>query len=428
MERLKNNWHWKLASLIIGFFLWSYVTAGVNPTQEMPLRDIPLELRNQQNLIQNDYTITGQDPQTLSVLVTGKRNQLGGLQPNDIIAVVDLSQYEEGMQSLPIRYESPSGIIITQTSAERVTLTIEKIITRSVNVNVEDLGQLDDNYILESMTATPQTVEITGSRSKVDAVERLVARVDISGLTEDRSSNVKIVPVNAAGDEVSDVTLSLSSVNVSLSILKQIEVGIVPNLRGELPEHIALRHVQVAPNTILVKGKTQIIDDLETISTEPIDQSQIFDDLERGVHLEFPDGVESVSGNSTINLKIDVDKKEDRTYEVPASQVTIQNGPAGVPTTLQNPAGTIIVTVNGFPADLDALTPAQINLIVDLTDNRQTTGIVSKSITADLPDHMSFVSASPRTVGIILGNQSSDEPSDVDLDEETPVESDQGSQ
>lgn len=420
MDRLKNNWKWKLASLIIGFFLWSYITAGVNPTQELTLRDIPLEMRNQQSLTQNDYTITAQDPQNLSVLVTGKRNQLGDLQPNDIVAVVDLSNFEEGMQSFPIRYESPSDIIITQTSAERVNLTIEKVVTRSVNVNVEDLGQLDDNYILESLTATPQTVEITGSRSKVDAVERLVARIDITGLTEDRSSNVKIVPVNAAGEEVPDVTLSLSSVNVSLSILKQKEVGIVPNLRGELADDSALRLVQVVPNTILVKGKTSVIDNLETMNTEPIDQAQITEDIERSVHLDFPDGVESVNGNSSVNLKIDLDKKEDRVFDIPANRVAIENGPVGTLTALQNPDATIDVTVNGFPSDLDNLSPLQIRLLVDLADSTQTAGTISRPLTVELPEGFTLVSTSPRAVSIILGNEESDE--------EPPEESSQSSE
>ena len=46
MKLLKHNWQWKLTSLIIGILMWSYITAGVNPTQSATLSDIPIRIIN----------------------------------------------------------------------------------------------------------------------------------------------------------------------------------------------------------------------------------------------------------------------------------------------------------------------------------------------------------------------------------------------
>ena len=366
MERLKNNWKWKLASLIFGFFLWSYVTAGVNPTQEMVLRDVPLELRNQQMLTQKDYMITRADPGTVTLTVTGKRNALGDLQASDIAAVVDLAEFEEGNQSFPIRYETPGDIQIVGSSSERVSIAIEKIVSRSVNVIIEEEGQLGDNYILESVTATPQTVEITGARSRVDSVDHLVAKIDVSGMTEDRSSNIKIIPVTKDKEEVNNVTLSLSSVNVALAILKQKEVGITPQLEGDLPEDIALKKVQLTPNSILVKGKKAYIDNLERIHTESIDQSLISDDYSSEVDLNFPDGIQSVNGSASTELKITVEKKEERNIEIPVSQIKILNPPDGAVVKFANENAVLKVTVKGFPSELEGISAADLDARIDL--------------------------------------------------------------
>ena len=50
MKLLKHNWQWKLTSLIIGILMWSYITAGVNPTQSATLSDIPIRIINQDAL------------------------------------------------------------------------------------------------------------------------------------------------------------------------------------------------------------------------------------------------------------------------------------------------------------------------------------------------------------------------------------------
>lgn len=398
MEVLKNNWQWKLVSLVLGFFLWSYVTAGVNPTQQVTLRDIPIELVNQEDLIRDDYLITLTEPSSISVMVEGKRNALGDISSEDVSAVIDVSNFEEGTSSYDVDFRLPQGVSMIDPSTRQVNLTIEKIITRSVDVQIVDEGQLADNLILESVIANPQSVEIQGPRSKVESVEYLLASVDVSGMTEDSSTNVRITPVDSEGSEVEGLTMGLSSVNVAISILQQKELPIVADLRGDLSDDISLERVHIVPNTIWVKGKTSLIEELEEIRTEPIDQTAIEDDINREVDLVFPDGIEPVADMRTTELTIDVEKKVEKTLIIPYSSIEILN-PEELDVELENPDDNLTVVVSGFPEDLENFEAENVNVRADLSKaEEEDNGNLLVPVEFQVTDRISLVSSNPREI------------------------------
>lgn len=255
MKRLKHNWQWKLTSLLIGFFLWSYISAGVNPTQTVTFSDIPVEIINQEVLNRENYEVVEMNPAKVSASFTGKRNALGTVRPENLHAVVDARELGEGQQIVTARVKVPGDLILSKTMNTQISIKVEKIITRSVSVLVDDQGTVGDNFILESVTPTPQSVTITGARSKVNQVHHLRASIDVSGMSEDSSSNVKLTPVNQKGAEVDGVKMSISSANVSISVLKQKEVPVTVRLVGNAKEDTRLQQVQALPAKLLIKGK-----------------------------------------------------------------------------------------------------------------------------------------------------------------------------
>ena len=102
MKLLKHNWQWKVTSLIIGILMWSYITAGVNPTQSTTLSDIPIRAINQDVLEEKGLKITEMEIRQVSMRIMGKRNDLGSLDRNYVIATVDVGSLKEGVQSVLI--------------------------------------------------------------------------------------------------------------------------------------------------------------------------------------------------------------------------------------------------------------------------------------------------------------------------------------
>ncbi len=392
MELLKNNWKWKLTSLIIGILMWSYITAGVNPTQSMTLSDIPITVQNQDDLTSNSEQITAMEFDRVSLKVTAKRNELSNLNRNTVTASIDASRLEEGSQSVSVHFVAPANVVINETSFDRMQVTVEKIVTGERKVVVQQEGTLPKLYVLNGLSVTPEYIEISGPRSLVDKVHHVEAKVRLDGLTEDTSSNVTVVPVDQHGNTVSGVTLSLGAVNISALIVKQKEVPIKLVFTGQSPEGLRVREATIAPKTVLVMGSAKDVDAVSSLSTVPLDRSQIVKDGAVPVKIVFPDGITPVNDEVTYNAQLTFETQEERTVNVPIERIKYQNA-AGLAAQVTDEAKQIAVRIKGYGSDLDAVSVQNLELSVDLKDLQP--GLQSVPVHVALPEGITFVSATP---------------------------------
>lgn len=400
MNRLKNNWQWKLISLVVGFLLWSYVTAAVNPTQSLVLRDVAIEVHNQESLEAKKYVITKIDPQVVSVRVAGKRNDLGTVTSKDVKAVIDAANLEEGTHVAYIKYDRPSNVVIDHAATNSITVSIEKIVTRNMDITIEQTGQISDDYMLESITSTPQTMEVTGARSSVNSVAKLVAKIDVDNLSRDRSSNVKVIPVDEEGKEITDVKLSLSSVNIALSVLKQKEVPIIIDAAGETVGKIGIKSMQVTPSTLRVKGKNSAIDKLIGLKTETIDLSSITEDVEKDIDVIFPDNIAPVEDIKKVKLGIKLEKMQDSVYEIPLTQVDISSLPPTYSLAYDSKDKVINVTLNGLPSKLEKIKRTDIEVSLELDSAKE--GKFSLTPVITVPDGVELKASNPENIDVVI--------------------------
>lgn len=365
MKILKNNWKWKLTSLIIGIFMWSYITAGVNPTQSMTISGIPLVIQNQDALNRNEFAITDIDVRFVSVKVTGKRNDLGRIKKNDITAAIDAEELKEGVQTAAISYTSPQNVVINETSDSTSRITVEKIITESRPVTVKQSGELQPQYILNAITVTPENLDLTGPRSLLDRVKEVIAMVDVSNLEGDISANKNVVAVDEAGNELEGVSLSLASVNISCSISKQKEVPIELELSGQEADNIKIKDIKPVPNTVLVKGKPEIIDALDKVKTKTIERSKLIREGTYPISINYPEGVQPVKEDINFKADLALEKEEEKKINIKSPNFEIDNLSRGSKGTVIDPPAEVVITIKGFPSDLEDIAEDKISLYLN---------------------------------------------------------------
>lgn len=384
MKLLKHNWQWKLTSLIIGILMWSYITAGVNPTQSATLSDIPIRIINQDALEEKELKITEMEFEQTSLRILGKRNDLGSLDRNFVVASIDASTLKEGTQAVPIRFSVPANVMINETANSRVQVQVEKVITKSRTVNIKETGTLADNYVLRGLAATPQSIEVTGPRSAVERVAKVNVVINLNGLTADTSANLQVHPVDENDNTVEGINLSLSSVNVSATISKQKEVPVQLQLgtpKGQEPK-VRVRQSAVTPNTVLVMGKTADIDKLTAIPTQPLALSKVTKDGLFPVTLRFPDGITPVNDKLEYKAQITLDVREERSFSVNVDRIQSKNGGS----LKARPAGdvkTITLRLEGYKNDLDALHDSDMVITANLTGVG--TGLQTLPLEVNLP-------------------------------------------
>ncbi|NLT67897.1 MAG: hypothetical protein GXX84_14945 [Acidobacteria bacterium] len=188
-EYLLENWTLKATSLLLALILWLFVRG--EPGGPERVVSVPLEVQ-----LPRLMEITNERPNTVEVTLRGAMNTWFN-QPLPT-CVVDLQGYGEGRHVIPltpetVRTAKGSGIEVMQVTPARVTLVLERTISREVPITVPVAGEPPDGYELYRKFVRPSSVIVTGPRTHIERVAEVTTDpVSLEGLTQMSRSFVNL--------------------------------------------------------------------------------------------------------------------------------------------------------------------------------------------------------------------------------------------
>lgn len=169
----------KLVSFLIAILMWYGVAH--DPVSEMSLQ-VPVEFARPPKDL--DYT-SDLIPQA-QIRLRGPARLLRELPQESVHAVIDLQGAVTGERTYNLdtsHIKVPHGIEVMQVTPNRVRLIFDYRATRQIPVTPRVVGTLPPGYRIESVTASPSMLTITGPARHVNAVERAVTdAVDVTGI------------------------------------------------------------------------------------------------------------------------------------------------------------------------------------------------------------------------------------------------------
>jgi YbbR domain-containing protein len=189
---MRNIWPFrhiglKALSLALGVLLWVVVSG--EETVERGLR-VPLELQQ----VPAGLELQGDVPATVDVRVRGASGTLSRIGPGDVVAVLELRNAQTGRRLFPLtpdQVRMPFGVEIVQVTPSTIALTFEVSASRMVPVVPAVDGRPAAGYVIGTLTADPNEVEVVGPESAVRrAAEVLTEPVSVAGAREPVLANV----------------------------------------------------------------------------------------------------------------------------------------------------------------------------------------------------------------------------------------------
>jgi YbbR domain-containing protein len=156
----------KLSALALALLLFAL---SRQPIIDIRLSGVPLEFRGQSP----NVVISGDVEQTVSVRLSGPRDIMRSLTPNQISVIADLTNKEPGERVVQLRPEDVSrpdddNIQVLQVEPASIKLRLEPKVLKRVKVEPQFMGQVDEGLEVYKVTAEPSTVEIEGPDSQVN--------------------------------------------------------------------------------------------------------------------------------------------------------------------------------------------------------------------------------------------------------------------
>jgi YbbR domain-containing protein len=299
--RLLHQWPLKVTAIFISAALWVYVLNQQNPviTRDFSL---PVSAVNPPKHLE----LLALEPEKISVTLRGRASLLDRPIPS-LQLRADLSAGQVGAQDVPVQVIGcPPGIEVVALSHDYVKVRLDLSVSARRPVIVETPGLPAEGYRAHPAKADPDSVSVIGPASMIQRVAKVVATLDISGLSASARQLVTVQPRDEVGLTVPRVRVQPEQVQVLVPI-RPVDVKLLPiwpDLTDAAPGY-RLEHLSVRPPSVVVSASPHVLRALQTVRTDLIDIRDLRGSGIFSVRLRVPNGV-TILGPASAQVNITV--------------------------------------------------------------------------------------------------------------------------
>lgn len=375
-ERLKTmftrNIGMKLLSVVLAFFIWIIIMSVSNPYITMTIDDIPVERRNVDAVEAENMVYETLSGDTVSIRIKGMRSEIENLTALDFEAYVDFAEIG-WVNAVPIHVEPKDKALeeymeITNQSDDVMSIHLVEYAKDMVMVEVRLINVPDDYYAYCSSSSS-KLIEVSGAKTQVEGVEKLVATVDASGYTTDFMTYVRVHAYDAKGVEIdsSKVSIAQDIVQVDIEVLPVKEVPLVIDTSEvTIAEGFGLARVEYSPKEIQIAAERELLDTIDSIVI-PYKSDTLLQSKEEEIDLTkyLPEGVFLKSETTVMYLKLVVERLVSKDISINTTDIEVRGLPEQFG--LSIPSSKVTLQLNGLEEELETLTADDIALYIDMT-------------------------------------------------------------
>lgn len=361
INKLKNNSKIKIISLLSAMVLWMYVMAIVDPEETKLFENIPVTITNKNELNERDLVIYPEQDLTTNIYVTGKLSNLKKVTKDDINVYGQINNPLEGNNEIYLKVSTSQRVNYDFKNPVMI-VTLEKIISEDKSIKVDITGSGKNNVDNIMLQDNIDKVSISGPRSLVNKVKRVVGTVKVSGESNNFSQSIKLEPVDANGKVVEGVELEKDSVNVNITLLTQKTVPITLKLSDNSESGV---NYTMSQNTVTIKGKKDIVDSINDIETQPVKLSEILPGTSKDIYLQVPSGITIETKYITIKKNSEENAVAEYTYT--AENIEIRNNTENIDKSKIKFPNSINVSIE-YLQSIGSINKDDIKLYIDLNE------------------------------------------------------------
>lgn len=389
-------------SVLIAVGIWAYVIGETNPTDTKTYRDIPIQFLGEESLDENDLAVLDVSAESLHVTVTGTRANVNRLRPGDITASVNLEEAAKGENQLRVNIRVPDNIELEDKSLNKVTVTVEAKIEKEIDVLPQYEGVFSTDQEPITVELSRSKVTVTGAQSLVEQVDHASALVQEGEVTDKlKTIACRLEPVNKGGEVVERVKLSAGLVQVTTELgtakTVPLKVPVVDLSDGTLEKSVS------APKTITIKGKSSVLESIESVTAEAIDLTDVTEDTTVKIVPVLPADVQ-VSGRSAESLtaEIKVETLSTKTFTFDSDEVEFLNLAADLQGKITE-IDRLVVVLTGKKEELAAIQKEDIALHINLKDQKEGSHQVTVEVVCE--KDCARIEVTPKKVQVEIENK-----------------------
>jgi len=361
---LKNKNFNIVLALIISISLWAYVLGDVNPKIDITVRDVPIEIINEDTLINSDLTVLSTSEATINVTISGPRTEVTQVGKGDFRVTADVEALSLGENIVRLNVVGPDKGEIIGISTEKITVIVDELVTEEKDISVLVNGNVESGKEPLIIEMSKGTCNVTGAKTLVENVTKVNAVVEANQIGSSMNTmDATLVPVDADGKTVERVRLDSEKISVTsiMHHIKTVTLDVpIENMDADGYE----RNVSI-PKTIVIKGEKATLDKVASIKCETIDLSMYTESTSVALKPILPYGVEV--GNESLGISADIKVKalSKGTIRVEKDNIKLINASENLKYEIET--GDLNIEITGKEADLIGIDINDFTITVDVS-------------------------------------------------------------
>lgn len=285
----KKNIKTKIISVAAAVALWMYVIAVVDPEDRKVIEDIPITIKNTQQIEKEGYVIYPKDHMTTDITLEGKLSEIQKITKNSVSIYGEVINPVEGKNTVSLS-SNISSHVSREIKESSFVVNLEKKITKKVPVKIE----IPSNYKekIHSANGEYKYVKVSGPRSLVDEVSYVSATINTDKLEKmsDKTQVVQEIYLLAftKNKKPVSVDIEIKKMDVEIKFAIEKEVEVVPNL-GNCD--ITRDSLSISPEKVTIIGDNETLKNIEEISTNRLNEEDFSNASSKKVKLVIPDDI-----------------------------------------------------------------------------------------------------------------------------------------
>ena len=205
------------------------------------------------------------------------------------------------------RYQASVKAGISWMNTTQTALSSMEDIQKTFKAELTLSGSPATGFTVDKVAQASEAATVEGPRSLVNQVVHIVGHINLNGQSSNYNSTVTLFALNAEGREVSGITLTPPSTEVTVNLARGLSrkvVEVQAKAQSDLPPQLKLEGITVEPSRIEIAGAEDVIRKITSIATEEFSLSHVRETEQRQVRLALPEGVTVTDPNVTVEIKV----------------------------------------------------------------------------------------------------------------------------
>ena len=396
---LTNNIGLKFLAVLIALVLWLAIVNVNDPEKTITVSNIPISVTNESAITSRDMVYNVKSEQYLNITVSGKRSIVSNLSAEDFRATASLKELSK-VNSIPVDVTTKNAslgrkITIVKQSAQTILVDVENVEEKDfTDLVVEYTGKVADGYVAGLSSMSTDEVTVKAPTSIIDKIKKVAVRCSLDGTNTNISKKSPVILYDKNDKEIKSDEIELSDkkirVNVNVLRAKQVPISTInKDALGKPADGYVVDDVILSSDSITVYGSEESLDSIESLDIQDdIDVSDAKGDVTQNIDVtgKLPKGL-SVSGESTITVKVVIKKLITRTFEYDASEVSLNDLSSNLDVQLVTKK--VKVTLQGEEEVISQLTKDDMAISADLGKVKE--GTTTVHVDVAVPDNTTLM-------------------------------------